>query len=446
MTRSAVAQQAWPIMIANAAGPVVGIVDATVIGRLGNPILLAGIGLGAVIYAIFYWGFGFLRMSTAGLAAQADGAGDQGAVQAHLVRAVPLGWAIGFLIFALQVPLLIAAFFIFPGEPAVETAARTYISVRLWGLPATLGGIALMGWFIGIGRPRRALYMQIVLNLINAALSLLFVLHFNMGVAGVALGSVIAEICGLAMGLYMASREIKARGGLRKHALTKDALLDPAALSKLGVTNSNIFIRTMALTTGFSFFGWQAANQGADFLASNHILLQFINMVALVLDSFAHVAEAAVGSAYGAKNKMRFLRAVRLTTEFAIGAAVLSALIIFFAGPYVIDFMTTDAGVREAAKTYLPWCALAPVAGFAAWQLDGIFIGVTRTAAMRNASLGALVVYILAHFILQPVFGGHGIWMAFLIYYIARAITLAIAYPNIVKSIDSLSRADSVFD
>jgi len=424
-------------MIANAAGPVVGIVDATVIGRLGNPLLLAGIGLGAVIYAIFYWGFGFLRMSTAGLAAQADGAEDQGAVQAHLARAVPLGLAIGLLILALQIPLMLAAFTVFPGEPGVESAARTYISVRLWGLPATLGGIALMGWFIGIGRPRRALYMQIVLNVINAVLSVFFVLKLEMGVAGVAAGSAIAEICGLMMGLYMARREIIERGGLRKSALTKAALLDRTALSKLGVTNSNIFIRTMCLTTGFSFFGWQAANQGADFLASNHILLQFINMVALVLDSFAHVAEAAVGSAYGAKSKARFTRAVKLTSEFAIIAALLCSVIIFIGGPALIDLITTDAGVREAAKTYLPWCALTPLLGVAAFQLDGIFIGVTHTAAMRNAGIAALVIYIAAHFALYPVFGPHGIWMAFLVYYIARAVTLGAAYPKILTAINT---------
>ena len=422
-------------MIANAAGPVVGIVDATVIGRLGNPLLLAGIGLGAVIYAIFYWGFGFLRMSTAGLAAQADGAGDQGAVQAHLVRAVPLGLAIGLLVLIMQIPLMIAAFMIFPGEPGVESAARTYISVRLWGLPATLGGIALMGWFIGIGRPRRALYMQIVLNVINAGLSVFFVLALDMGVAGVAAGSAIAETCGLLMGLYMASREIASRGGLSKDALTKSRLLDKSALSKLGVTNSNIFIRTLCLTTGFSFFGWQAANQGADFLASNHILLQFINMVALVLDSFAHVAEAAVGSAYGAKSKARFSRAVKLTSEFAIVAALICSAAIFIGGPVLIDLMTTDAGVRAAAKTYLPWCALTPVIGVAAFQLDGIFIGVTHTAAMRNAGIAALAVYIAAHFALYPVFGAHGIWAAFLVYYIARALTLAVAYPKITQAI-----------
>ncbi|MEE9347312.1 MAG: MATE family efflux transporter [Robiginitomaculum sp.] len=436
LTRKSVALQAWPIMIANSAGPIVGLVDTGVIGQLGDKTALAGIGLGAVIYAIFYWGFGFLRMSTAGLAAQAVGAKDEGALQAHLMRAVPLGVFIGLIVLAAQALLLGGVFAIYTAGEAVEQAARTYLSIRLWGLPATLGGIALMGWFIGIGRPRRALYMQIGLNIINAALSLWFVLGLNMGIAGVATASVIAEIFGLIIGLWLARAEIITRGGWRREALTRKALTDRAALSKLGVTNSNIFIRTLALTLGFNFFTWQAANQGETFLAGNHVLLQFINMIALVLDSFAHVAEAAVGAAYGARDKLRFKRAVRLTSEFSAIAALLACAAVFLLGPYIIDFLTTEPQVRASAKTYLPYCALAPIAGFAAWQLDGIFIGVTATAPMRNAGIVAVIIYIGVHFALYPLLGAHGIWIAFLLYYIARALTLAVGYPKILRDME----------
>lgn len=432
LTRAKVFSQAWPIMIANGAAPLVGLVDTAVIGRNGDAIALAGIGLGAVIYAIFYWGFGFLRMSTAGLAAQADGANDQGAVQAHLARAVPMGIVIGGVILILQTLILGAAFLIFPAESAVETASHSYLSIRMWGLPATLGGIAMMGWFIGIGRSQSALAMQIILNLTNAALSVWFVVGLGWGIEGVALGSVFAEILGFIVGAVLAYRIIWRRGGLRRDALTKEALLDRKALSKLGVTNSNIFIRTLALAVGFNFFSWQAANQGAVYLAGNHVLLQFINMIALVLDSFAHVAEAAVGSAFGAKDTQRFRRGVRLTSEFAIVAAILAALFTLFAGSGIIDLITTDEAVRASAKTFLPYCALAPIAGCAAWMLDGIFIGVTRTEPMRNASLLAVIIYIALHFALYPFFGAHGIWIAFLLYYIARALTLGRFYPAIL--------------
>ncbi len=441
LTRRNVFAQSWPIMLANAAAPVVGLVDTFVIGRFATTAALAGIGLGAVIYAIAYWGFGFLRMSTAGLAAQSDGANNQGEVQAHLARAVPLGLLIGLLIFAAQLPLLAGAFKIFTGTPPVESAAWAYISARLWGLPATLASIALMGWFVGISRSKLALQMQIVLNAVNIILSPLFVINFGWGLWGVGIASAIAEWFGLAAGLWLAWSEIKRRGGLRKQALTKTALLNPAALAKLGITNSNIFIRTVALTIGFSFFGNAAAAQGVIFLAGYHILMQFITMIALVLDAFAHTAEAVTGAAFGAKDRKRFNKAVRLTTEFSCIFAILIGLLIFFGGPYFIPLLTKDPMVIESALTYLPYCALAPIAGFAAWQLDGIFIGTTKTREMRNAGIAAVAIYIGVHYLLEPRFGSHGIWIAFLIYYISRAATLAFYYPAIRKEMAGVGHA-----
>lgn len=437
LTRRNIFSQSWPIMLANAAAPVVGLVDTFVIGRYNTTTALAGIGLGAVIYAIAYWGFGFLRMSTAGLAAQSDGAKDEGAVQAHLVRAVPLGMMIGLLIFIAQIPLLAGAFQVFTGTPDVESSAATYIGARLWGLPATLASIALMGWFVGISRSGLALKMQIVLNVVNIILSPLFVITFGWGLWGVGIASAIAEWCGLAAGLWLAYSAIKQRGGFKREALSKTALLNPPDLKKLGITNSNIFIRTMCLTLGFSFFGNAAAAQGVIFLAGYHILMQFITMVALVLDAFAHTAEAVTGAAYGAKNRRRFDKAVRLTTEFSVVFAFLIAAAIFFGGPYFIALLTKDPAVIDSALKYLPYCALAPIAGFAAWQLDGIFIGTTRTREMRNAGIAAVALYICAHYVITPKFGQAGIWIAFLIYYVARAVTLAIYYPNIRKHMEA---------
>lgn len=437
LTRRNIFAQSWPIMLANAAAPIVGLVDTFVIGRYNTTTALAGIGLGAVIYAIAYWGFGFLRMSTAGLAAQSNGAKDEGAVQAHLVRAVPLGLLIGLLIFIAQIPLLSGAFQIFTGTPDVENSAATYIGARLWGLPATLASIALMGWFVGISRSGLALKMQIVLNIVNIILSPLFVILFGWGLWGVGIASAIAEWCGLAAGLWLAYSAIKKRGGFQKDALSKTALLNPDALKKLGITNSNIFIRTMCLTVGFSFFGNAAAAQGVIFLAGYHILMQFITMVALVLDAFAHTAEAVTGAAFGAKNRDRFDKAVRLTTEFSALFAIIIGALIYLGGPYFITFLTKDPAVIESALRYLPYCALTPIIGFAAWQLDGIFIGTTKTREMRNAGIAAVAIYIGAHYAIVPKFGKDGIWIAFLIYYIARAITLAIYYPNIRKQMGS---------
>lgn len=436
LNRKFVLAQSWPIMLANAAAPIVGLVDTFVIGRYASTTALAGIGLGAVIYGIVYWGFGFLRMSTAGLAAQSDGANDQGAVQAHLVRAIPIGLCIGLLVFALQTVLLAGAFKIYTAPDTIEGAAATYISARLWGLPATLASIALMGWFVGITRSGRALQMQIVLNIVNAVLSLYFVISLGWGLYGVGIASAVAEWCGLAAGLVLAYAEIKKRGGFERNGLSKKALLEPTALKKLGITNGNIFIRTMSLTLGFNFFGNAAATEGEVFLAGNHILLQFITMIALILDAFAHTAEAVTGAAYGARDKARFDKAVRLTTEFSAVFGLLCGIVIIMGGGFAIDLLTKDPAVRESAKTFLPYCALAPILGFPAWQLDGIFIGTTRTREMRNAGIAAVILYIGAHYLLEPKFGGHGIWIAFLGYYVARAITLAYYLPGIYRYLE----------
>jgi len=431
LTRKSIFAQSWPIMLANAATPIVGLVDTFVIGRYSSTAALAGIGLGAVIYGIAYWGFGFLRMSTAGLAAQSDGANDQMSVQAHLFRAIPLGLLIGTIIFLSQTFLLSGAFKIFTASASIESSAAMYIKARLWGLPATLGSIALMGWFIGISRSQLALKMQLILNAVNILLSPLFVVSFGWGLWGVGIASAIAEWCGLGAGLWLAYLEIKRRGGLQKEALKRDTFLRAQDIRRLGITNGNIFIRTLSLTIGFSFFGNAAAAQGVIFLAGYHILMQFITMIALVLDAFAHTAEAVTGAAYGAKDLKRFDKAVRLTTEFSIVFAILICALIFLLGPHFIELLTKDPEVISSAATYLPYSALAPIIGFAAWQMDGIFIGTTNTREMRNAGIAAVLIYLAIHHLITPTLGGHGIWIAFLCYYIARALTLAVYYPNI---------------
>ncbi len=436
LSRGQVFSQSWPIMLANALAPIVGLVDTFVIGRYVGTTALAGIGLGAVIYGIVYWGFGFLRMSTAGLAAQSDGADDQKAVQSHLFRAVPMGVVIGLIVFALQGLLLPAAFMIYTASETIESTAAVYISARLWGLPATLASIALMGWFVGISRAHRALVMQVVLNVVNIVLSLTFVLSLGWGLYGVGIASALAEWAGLLAGLWIAWREIKARGGVRPGALARDNLLDLPALRKLGVTNSNIFIRTMALTFGFNFFGNAAASEGEVFLAGYHIMMQFITMSALILDAFAHTAEAVSGAAYGGRNRERFNRAVRLTYEFSAVFAVICAALIMLAGPVLIDLLSRDPAVQASARWQLPLCAMAPILGFSAFQMDGIFIGTTRTREMRNAGLVALAIYLLTHFAFYKWFGALGIWLAFWVYYLVRAATLGFYYPALLRYFD----------
>lgn len=427
-------------MLANAAAPFVGFVDTFVIGRFSSTTALAGIGLGAVIYALFYWGFGFLRMSTAGLAAQSFGQKNLKDVQAHLFRAVPIGLFIGIIIFSLQIFILAGLFKIFSASAPIEAAAREYIQARIWGLPAFLGGIAVMGWFVGLGQAGRALTMQIWLNAVNILLSPLFVIIFGWGIFGVGIATAIADWAGLYAGLFLAAKEIKERGGLQPNILTRKVLLAWHDIKKLGVSNINIFIRTIAMTIGFSFFGNAAAGEGETFLAGYHILMQFVTVIALVLDGFAHTAEATVGAAFGAKDRTAFDRAVRLTSEFSLLFALLCFAAVMLLAPLVITALTPDVAVQASANHYLIFCALAPVVGFAAWQLDGIFIGTTQTAVMRNSGIIAVIIYLSAHYIITPHMGAEGIWIAFLIYYVARWVTMIPAYPAVRRQ--TLSQLD----
>ena len=431
LTRAKVFAMSWPIMLANAATPLSGFVDTIVIGRYSTTSALAAIGLGVIIYAIFYWSFGFLRMSTGGLTAQSEGQNDELQIQAHLFRALPLGLIIGTIILLIQIPLLKGLFKLYTASPAIESGASDYVSARLWGLPAYLGGLAMMGWFIGLGQSGRALIMQIWLNTINIILSILFVAGMGLGIKGAGWATAIAEWNGLIAGVFIAWQEIKSRGGLIKGALSKPILLALDQIKKLGISNFDIFIRTIVMVYAFNFFGNAAASQGETFLAGHHILMQFVVIIALVLDGFAHTAEATVGAAYGAKDKKRFDHAVRLTTEFSVVFAFLLCGFTLLAGPIAIIALTPDIEVQTQAFKFLIFCALVPVAGFGAWHLDGIFIGTTQTKAMRNGAIWAALIYLGAHFILAPKFGAYGIWSAFLIYYLARALVLLIELPTI---------------
>lgn len=431
LTRRQVFAQSWPVILANAAIGLAGIVDTIVIGRYAAASAMAGMGAGAAIYGFIYWGFGFLRMTTAGLSAQAAGAQDEQAIQSHLFRAVPLGILIGLIVLALQFVIMAAAFYFYQADPSVEADGQVYIRARLWGLPAYLGLIAIMGWLIGLGRAGYALIMQLVFNGLNIILSFLLVGYFGWDLFGVGIATAIAEWVGLGAGIILALRVIQERGGLNKSLMKRGNLLDIKALTTLGEANTNIFIRTAALTFAFAFFSNAAAMQSETFLAAHHIHLQLITLSAFVLDGFANTAEARVGAAYGAQSRPQFDRAVRLTTEFALLFGLICSGLIYVFGDTIIDTMAKDADIRAMAKTYLPFCAAVPFLGASAYQMDGIFIGTTRTREMRNAGLAALAIYLFIDYAMPEALGPQKIWLAFWAYYIARAVTLLYYYPKV---------------
>ncbi|MBA4227950.1 MAG: MATE family efflux transporter [Hyphomonas sp.] len=422
LTRSRALALAWPIMLAQVAMATTGIVDTAVMGRYGTAVELAAVGLAAVVFNFLYWGFGFLRMATTGLTAQADGAGDGLEVNAILMRALMLGAGLGTLLlitFPLTSRIALA---LFQAESAVETEASGYFWARIWGAPAILMGYAISGWLIGTGRTRALLAMQIVLNGINAGLDYAFVAIWDWGATGIGAGTAIAEWAALGFGLIL----------VRKGLGPGPRLLDRAKLLALFNANRDIMIRTLALLFTFAWFVNSGARQGTAALAGNQVLLQFIAVSAFVLDAFAFVAEKEAGAAFGARDRARLRRAMRVTSEIALACGAVFSLIFWFGGGAVIAAFIADPAARDAALAYLPWCAAVPLIGVAAWQLDGLFLGTTQGEAVRNAGVVAMIAYLASDLLLAPFFANAGVWTAFLLSYAYRAGALALYWPRLM--------------
>lgn len=426
LTHARVFRIAMPIVLSNATIPLLGAVDTAVIGQLGQAAPIGAVGLGAVILATLYWIFGFLRMSTSGLAAQAHGAGDLPERSATLLRALMVAVAMGLAMIALQSLFFAAAFRIAPASPQVEDLTRAYLSIRIWGAPATLAIYALTGWLVGVERTRGILILQIWQNGLNIVLSVWFVLGLGWGVPGVAAATLIAEVTGLALGLWLAR---DAFGPVLKPAIAR--LRNAAALRSMFTASRDIMLRSVILQLSFTAFVFIGARLGDTTLAANQILLQFLSIMAYALDGFAFAAESLVGQAIGQRSRKALQQAARLCMQWGYGGALVLALVFAAAGGPLIDLMTTAPDVRETARAYLPWLIAAPLIGAACWIYDGIFIGALMTGAMVRSALQVTVLYVPALLILVPLWGNHGLWAALMLMNLARGLTLYRAFPSI---------------
>ena len=419
LTHRRVLRIAVPIVLSNATVPLLGAVDTGVVGQLGLAAPIGAVGLGAVVLATLYWVFGFLRMGTSGLTAQAHGAGDGVERSAILLRALIVGGLAGVALVALQGPLIRGAFAVAPASAEVEALSRQYLQIRIWGAPATIALYAVTGWLIALERTRGVLVLQIWMNGLNIGLDLWFVLALGWGVPGVAVATLIAEWTGLALGLWLCR---DAFGATLAAAWAR--VPDRAALRVMLLVNRDIMIRSVALQLCFTTFVFMGARFGDVTLAANQILLLFLEITAYALDGFAFAAEALVGQAIGARQVQATRRAAVLTGQWGLGGAVLMAVCFALSGPAVIDLMALSPEVRAEARLFLPWLVAAPVLGIAAWMLDGIFIGATLTAQMRRSALLSVGVYAVAVAVLVPWMGNHGLWAALMVLNVTRAMTL----------------------
>ena len=424
-------QKAWPIILANASVPLLGLVDTAVIGNVGSITDLGAIAFGALIFSFVYWSFGFLRMGTTGFAAQASGAGDQQEVRVVLGRALLIALCLGVVLILIQWPIGLAAFSLLDGSAPVEAVAQEYFDIRIWGAPATLATFALMGLLIGLGKSRTLLIVQLFLNGLNILLDVWFAGILGWGASGIALGTVIAEWTTVLLAGWLVYRTLNERKLLTEVFWPKAKIMDLSALLKTASANLDIMLRTLILVFSFAFFINQSAKFGDTVLASNHILLQLIAFSAFFLDGYAFVVEALVGGAIGAKRRDVFDLAVRRSTVLALITAILLALVIALVGDIAVILMTDISSVRLAANQLLPFAALYVLFSFAAFQLDGIFIGASFTRQMRDAAALSIAVYFIAWWALSDQHGIQGLWGAMIIYVVARAVALLLFYPSL---------------
>jgi len=421
VTHRSVLAIAVPMTLAYLSTPILGVVDTAVIGRLGDPALIGGIAIGAVIFNLVFTTFNFLRSGTTGLTAQALGAGNHTEIRAALIRALVIASLAGLAVIACQVPLKEAGLYFLGGSAEVQSATSAYFDIRVYSAPFLLANYAILGWFIGLGRAGTGLALQLFLNTLNVALSLWFVLGLDWGVEGVALATVISEAATAGFGTILILVFHRSGGWP-----TPSQVFHKASFLRMMALNRDIMIRSFTLLFAFAFFTSRSADQGDVVLAANAILQNFLLVSAYFLDGLATAAEQLAGRAVGARDRRAFERSVILTGvwSFAVAAVLFSVLAVL--GPAFLDFMTVAENVRALGREYLLWAALSPLFGVLAYQMDGVFIGATWSRDMRNMMVLSLALFLASYSTLFPAFGNHGLWAAMSLFLGARGISLAI--------------------
>ncbi len=431
LTHKRVLGVAIPIVLANATIPILGAVDTGVVGQMGLAAPIGAVGIGAIIISAIYWMFGFLRMGTTGLTAQAIGSNNQSETSALLVRGIIIGLVAGLVLILIQIPLFSGALGLSPASQEVEGLANEYLKIRVFSAPAAIAIFGITGWLIAKERTKAVLFLMLLVNSVNITLDFIFVLKLGWGVEGVAFATFIAEWLGLFYGLWLA-REGFNNGYWKNWA----QIFDRVRLVQMARVNSDILIRSVLLEIGFVSFLFLGSSFDDATLAANQVLVQFLNITAYAMDGFAFAAEALVGQALGAKNRALFRRSAVMTSQWGVGLVVVMAIAFYVFGNTIINVMTTAEDVRVVSYDYLPWMVLAPLVGAAAWMLDGIFIGATRTADMRNMMFISFCIYLIALAFLLPKYDNHGLWASLIIFSIARGVTLGYKYPKLEASVE----------
>lgn len=430
---------ALPNIVSNISVPLLGLVDAALMGREENAAqYLSAIALAGAIFSFVYWGFGFLRMGTTGMTAQAWGAENKTLTASLLGRALLVAGLAAVIVLALQVPIAWLGFQLVDGSPESTAIAREYFFIRIWAAPATISLYAFHGWFLGVQNAVFPMILSIFVNIINIGFNFLFVVGLDWDAEGIAMATVLAQYSGLILAVVMLWWKYPEYPRLWK----KKAIFIWGELQYFFKVNLDIFIRTICLIFSFSFFVARSGDQGDELLAANNLLYQLMILMSYVVDGFSFAGESLIGNYAGKRDKEAMKKVVRGIFIWGMGMGVVFAVVYLLAGESILYLLTDKASIVKDAAPYIVWLALLAVAGPWPFIWDGLFLGVSRSRPMRNTmAIATFAVFVPAVFILQHFWGNHGLWMAMILFMLARGLGLQLLSGKIFQAGKSLTSA-----
>lgn len=409
---------AIPSIISNITVPLLGLVDVTIVGHLGSASYIGAIAVGGMLFNMIYWIFGFLRMGTGGLTAQAYGQHNTQEGTRILLRSLSVSLLLALVLLVLQYPIRLIAFMLIDASPEVQELATRYFHICIWGAPATLGLYSFTGWFIGMQNSRYPMYIAITQNIVNIAASLFFVFVLHMKVEGVALGTLIAQYAGVIMAYLLCISHYHPF----RQQVQRMQLFERNAMKRFFLVNRDIFLRTLCLVAVTVFFTSTGATYGDVVLAVNTLLMQLFTLFSYIMDGFAYAGEALSGKYTGSNDKIRLHQTVRNLFGWGSAMALLFTLTYLWGGQDFLQLLTNDTEVIAASGTYLLWTVAIPFCGFSAFILDGICIGTTSTRIMLKSMATASALFFGVYFLCSGSWGNHALWMAFLVYLAVRGL------------------------
>lgn len=420
---------AIPSIISNITVPLLGIVDVAIVGHIGDENYIGAIAIGSMIFNVIYWLFGFLRMGTSGFTSQAFGAGNTQATAYVLRKMLVLSFGVAAAFVLFQLPIRHLAFLLMGVNNDIHPLVATYYNIVVWGAPATLGLYVLTGWLVGMQNTRVPMWVSIAQNIINIAASALLVFAFRMGIAGVAIGTLVAQWAGFVMSLLsLRSSYAKEWHTTLSRAITKLQSHTEIFTISFFSANRDIFLRTLCLVSVNLFFTAAGSRQGAMMLSVNTLLMTFFTLFSYVMDGFAYAGEALAGRYFGARDSASLNLLARRLMHWGMTLSVAFALIYLLAGEAILGLLTDKQPVVVAAADYRLWAVMVPLTGFAAFVFDGIFIGITATRAMFMSCFVGAIAFFLIYYSLFGEWHNHALWLALNIYLALRGVVLAVVF------------------